>query len=1830
MTSKHFFAALALLLSLSAHGQTDWKRIGRLLENGSARTAYLQSEAVYKKTKDGTELLTAAWYMTRAASAYQEDWHDSAQARYRTILPRLDAVNQAVCYAFLGQNDSALRDEELLKQTPSDRLRPFCLGATKGLNLTPTAFDVVAQTILARDFTNTALLQRLIDFHCGDADDIRLNLDIEMMDVLVHTSPNQSSREQHLLRLIDKYRTSACPRVATLYHQLAAHFDATGREVQAVRYCDSAIARFPKSEGGASCANLKAAICRARIDISGWEGECAAYPGSPSLHSLSCANLSRLHFALYAYDGTGFERFVRRLPKPLRQWKVNVHDDGSHRSRKLIFDIPPLSAGRYLLMVSADEKFDKDDAYLTLQCIDFALCNLTAGDYLMVDALTGAPIEGQAVVLLNNKGKPSDTLVTRPDGRFSLPYEQSCRVRIERAGGVFEEELWYSYHGNSKHVFQPNAKPLADRPLYRPGDTVHYAALLYETDNVDGRILPNRGVTLTLSDPNDKVRERLALFADSHGVVSATFVLPADALAGTWTVKLSSGNVRRWLPLRVEEYRQPKFMVSIREDAAEVPVFGRLYTLRGVAQAYSGANLSGAKVKYTVSRRTGWYRWWSGATQSTYTFYDSTITAADGSFEISFTPQPDSSVDFSRNPIFEYSILIEVTDLNGETHEATTTLSIGFQNERIRLSANLDNFDAPTLSYSYSDLNGHPLQGDVTLRVLRLHTPDSLRLTPEILYKNSSAMMSLGRDDFHRLFPNYCYTAFENNPSSWSVEKEYVIHHHADGSKDNYSVDVDAKELHSGVYRIIALAGEATDTQYTTLVLPRERTLPTADLLWSEVSEKSVEVGGRITVRYASAFDDTRLYYLLYDAEGNEITSQWLPADPRIRSFSIPVDSSMLGGFRVVFLTVREGVRVDSYHNIDVPFSHKRLDVDITTFRDKLQPGAQEEWTIKVTELQSGKGTTTLANPATLVMAMYDDALNSFGTNNIWSFYPWRKASYSHHRWQNVDCDAGSYADSYKVLNYNDPESYKLILDDGILGFYHGRNNRRMYKNALASPKSVALSVDAVEEEECVFATARGEGDMASASQDAPTIMPSVRTNLNTFAFFVSDLITDAGGTATYRFRVPELLTRWYIRGLAFTDDLKIGTLDKKLVTSKPLMVQPNIPRFLRHGDSLVLMAKVLINEDFGLMDEKVHVKVKFLLSDAATGATLSQHTTHVMVKDATQVTFPIRVPKDVYVVTYQIIATAEGMSDGERGHIPVVSNRQSVTLAKAVYLNGPGQKTFHFPLSAFRSPSAQPLLLGAEIVNNPMWLAVKAMPYLKQTENPSNLYLANRLYVNTLGYEVIKELKGLRELKSISDTANTRLKINEDVKQILLEATPWLREAESEVEQRQAIANYFDTIRLQQEFAALNSQLTARQNADGGWSWMPEGESSLWVTRQVLKRLAPCVSTMSRQSEQALAFVDKEEQQHYVKYIKPYLQKGAKWEPDNIDYLYTRSFYGKGKSEAYRYYYSNALKHYKSYTGLYTQAQLALIFHRHGDKQAARELVRRLKEKSLVSDEMGMYWRDNRSGWCWNERPIETQALLIQAFTEVTPKDTVSLALMRQWLLKQKQATHWGNDQATVEAISALTMGNGDWKNQKESSRMKVCGAELTGPSEGLEGYRSQRWEGGALDSIMALGDSTITLRKETGGIVWGAVYYQYTDDMDKIPVAESGITLKRSYSKRENLKVGDRVTVRIEISCDRTMEYLELIDGRPSCMEPVSTRAGWCWNQGLRYYVEVKNTATHCYINRLEKGKYVVEYDVFVTNPGTFLAGPVTMQCMYAPEFRAIAPAERFVIGT
>ena len=1855
----HKIVTLLALLSVAffAQGQTDWSRFDKLMDEGSYKSAYALAEGVYKKSSVSGERLAAAYHMTVASANYQEDVRDSAEARYRALLPLLAPLERALCHAFLGEYDSALVYSDVLQATPVEKIKHFCDGG-KTLNMTPTAYDVIVTMMQDRgELTPRQRVewqQRLCDFHAADADDgLRIWHDRRLLDYMEQV-PNQHVNVSTYQQYIDKYRGTKSSQLAALYQKAANHCRWQRKDLlQAVRYCDTALARWPKSQGGVECANMRSAITSPRIEFS--REQHFLVPQREELMGVEYANLDRLYLRIITEPAEYYMNSAQLAKqKALREWTVDVPQPDAYGDALAAFALPALPTGKYRLLAAPTANFAKGLADIELHVTDIVLRYTDDGRGLVVDRESGAPVAGQQVQLLQPKQyyptqdeQLLQTVVTAADGTYrfdSIPLRNSV-IRIVRDGYVIAQAV-YNRGNSTPDGSRTQFHMVSDRPVYRPGDTVQVAVLLYRTDGRDGELLAaGHAFDLVLLDPNGQQVQQLKLTTDDFGSSHCALPLPTDRLAGHWTVRVSDSTGSDMLGLRVEEYKQPRFMVSLSTEGA-APQFGQPYAVQGMAAAYSGVSIGGARVQYTVTRSQRVWRW--GPSMSTVVAQGETEAAADGTFQVLFTPEPDSSVELSAKPVFNYTVQVTVTDLNGESHDAETTLRVGYQRLFVRLNDILSDMrELPSVQVELTDVNGTPQQGTVGVSVARLRKPNPMRMAPAVLTKGM--IQTIDSADYRHRFPQYIYDMSENDRRTWRVESgEWRV--------ESGERRVELPPLQGGIYRIVAWAldGQDTvaDTAYTVLTPPTDRLSRTDAVQWVDRDKTTAHPGERVTFRLGSAYKDVKAFYMIEYGDKQTLRKGWLTLGERLQEVAVDVDSTMLGGLTLSVRTMLHGQSFTESRTVDVPYNHKELKVEITTFRDKLLPGEQEEWTIRVGSGEWGVCSTRGQALSTIIMTMYDDALNTYGTPS-WHLWSWRSHSTV---WQTLYTPylCWDRYDGRMWHNYNGSYPSVWTLKDALPAYNRWRG-RLMYKTAAARSAAEVttelavveddivveneVTLDAVQTSAAGAAMAADAGAEEEAEEDAvfsvvekePELQ--LRSNLSPLAFFAPALRTDSTGTVTYRFTVPELLTRWNVRGLAVTKDLKSGTFSKTLVTSKPLMVQPNMPRFLRSGDSLSLMAKVVVNEEVRIKNEELPVEVDFLLTDAATGDTLCHHTEHVQVKDAAQVVFDIEVPQNVYVATYRIVAHTDGMSDGEQGQVPVVTNRQAVTVSQALYINGAGEMHFSMPEWLVRSESREPLLVGAEVVGNPIWLAVKCMPYLSDLENPSATYLASQLHTGSLGKSILEKLDIPEKLEVLLENKDSRLRMNEDVKQTLLQATPWVRDALAEEDQMAAVKHYFDHGRIEAQLADASKQLAERQNADGGWSWMPDGRSSLWVTQQVLQLVGSGECMVGSTREQmlpakitvsALAYVDREQQAHYDRYIKPYLKKGYKWEPDNIDYLYTRSFYGKANTEAYKFYYDNALKHYKGYENLYTQAQLALVFHRHGDRKHALDLLRRIKEKALTSDELGMYWRDNRSSWWWYQRPVETQALLIHAFAEITPDDRQAIGQMQQWLLKQKQSSHWGNDRATTDAIGALTVESGTMKAESTSHvDMTVFGQPMTAEATGLEGYSQQRWTGAALDSLRALGSSDITIRKQDDGIAWGSVYYQFADDMDKIPSSDMGITVKRTYLHEGPLHVGDKVKVRIDIQCDRTMEYLELVDGRPSCVEPLSTQAGWRWNDGLSYYIVAGNTDTRCYIERLEKGKYWFEYEVYVTNPGQFLTGPVTMQCMYAPEFRATAPA-------
>jgi uncharacterized protein YfaS (alpha-2-macroglobulin family) len=472
-----------------------------------------------------------------------------------------------------------------------------------------------------------------------------------------------------------------------------------------------------------------------------------------------------------------------------------------------------------------------------------------------------------------------------------------------------------------------------------------------------------------------------------------------------------------------------------------------------------------------------------------------------------------------------------------------------------------------------------------------------------------------------------------------------------------------------------------------------------------------------------------------------------------------------------------------------------------------------------------------------------------------------------------------------------------------------------------------------------------------------------------------------------------------------------------------------------------------------------------------------------------------------------------------------------------------------------------------------------------------------------------------------------------------MIEETPWLRQADQESQARRNVGILFDENRLNDETARLLQKISQQQLDDGAWPWFPGGPANDYMTLYIttgfgrLRHLGVKLDTAP--AVKSLARLD-----HWIDTIyREILAHGHKAD-NHLDstialYLYGRSFFLEDKPidaknrEAVDYFLAQAGKYWVQLDCRQSQGHLALALKRFGDEQTAADIMKSLKERSVSNEEMGMFWRDSEFSALWYRAPIETQALMIEAFDEVA-NDDEAVEECKIWLLKQKQTQDWKTTKGTADAVYALLLRGGNWLSSDALVDVKLGDVEIKPQTvEGGTGFFEQKFLRGEVTPLM----SQITLTKNDPGVAWGSVHWQYLEDMSKITPHEA-MPLKLTktlYLRRMTksgpvldplggpLAVGDEVVVRITLHTDRDMEYVHLKDYRGSGTEPTNVLSQYKYQDGLAYYESTKDTASHFFIDYLPKGDYVFEYAVRVQLKGDYQTGYANIQCMYAPEFNS-----------
>lgn len=1526
--------------------------------------------------------------------------------------------------------------------------------------------------------------------------------------------------------------------------------------------------------------------------------------------------------------------------------------------------------------------------------LSYVMPNDRVGSMLIANRNTGLPVCDAQVMAFEQKRQRSNddnwyqlrwSGKSNNQGIVDIDIANDGRdLRLILSSGADTLQIYnyYSYHNSSYHKTKQQCLLFTDRSIYRPGQTIYVKGVSYETDGEKYyKLLPDQAVEAVFYDTNGQRVASQKLKTNEYATFNCSFTAPQGVLTGNMTIRTSYGSIG----FSVEEYKRPRFEVTI-DKPKDTYKLNQYVTVKGKATAYAGFPIDNSNVSYRITRQPKypyWYWWWGvyPSTSAKEIDHGTAVTDEKGEFSLSFLAVGDESVLQRYNPYFTFSISVDVTDVSGETRSGSLGISIG-EKELILKPVLQDNIDSSTKQLTIpimaTNLNSEPVAVKGTVTVSRLQTPDNVQKTrlwstPDRNY--------LKRDEFVKLFPTDIY-AKEDKINTWKVLDKVFT-----GNFDTPAVDSllisNLSKWQPGAYVLEATASykqqEIKVTKYFKVYNSESQALPYPMADWYLPIKTVCEPGEDAKILLGSGYRDVSV---LYEIEKNHkvVASERIALSNKQRLITIPVVEDDRGSFYVHFTFIRDGRLYTHSQEITVPWTNKQLSFEYMTFRNKLLPGQKEEWRLKLKDYTGGKAT------AELLASMYDASLDAFRSSswaaNVYGKVQrscgWNNYAFSQLAGLMLFKSTGRYG-SFPQRNYDRFNWYRF--SPGSYGYGHGVKYdmpsmaksagssreidlKALSDEAVSSTAEIALIGRANEVNMTVdgmsVSDAIENGEQSNITDEPPSPDLSgvqARSNFAETAFFYPELKTDENGEVIISFTVPEALTRWKFRALAITKDLKIGTSENTTVTQKPMMVMPNAPRFFREGDKITFSSKIS-----SLDDSDLSGTCQLFLFDALSmepvdksfGISKAQQPFSVKKGESTVLSWDLSIPFDISAVTYRVVAKAGDFSDGEESTLPILSNRMMVTESLPLPVSGNSTKSFVF--SKLKDSGSSSTLknhkLTLEYTSNPAWYAVQALPYMMEYPYECNEQIFSRLYANSLAGHIANSNPRIKKVfESWRDTPNStallsNLEKNQELKAVLLQETPWVMDAKNESQSKQRIGLLFDLNNMANQYDNALAMLQKGQKSNGGWPWFPGMDDSWWVTQYIVEGFGHLdklgVKSVRDDNKvwnmirSAVGYIDRRILEDYLE-----IKKYSHLEDDHLGYmemhyLYARSFFpdipiGKDTAVAVDYFMGQADKYWLD-KQLFGQGLIALALHRSGNKITPKKIIASLKERALHNEELGMWWK-NDAGWYWYQAPIETQALMIETFTDVAA-DTPVVDELRTWLLKQKQTTNWKTTKATAEACYALLLSGTEWLNTELLAEITIGGnkidpMKLEGSKvEAGTGYFKTSWTGSDITPQMA----NVTVSNPNRVSSWGSLYWQYFENLDKISPAETPLKLNKKLfieritvtgkvldpvSDKTQLQIGDKVIVRIELRSDRDMEYVHMKDMRSAGFEPINVLSRTKWQDGLVYYEATGDAATNFFIEYLHKGTFVFEYPLRVTNKGDFSNGVTTIQCMYAPEF-------------
>ncbi|MGG7660841.1 alpha-2-macroglobulin family protein [Dyadobacter sp. BHUBP1] len=1678
--------------------------------------------------------------------------------------------------------------------------------------------------------------------------------------------------------------------------------------VKALEICRQVMRDNPDTEGGVNAFNLSKTITRQNLALSVEMVNSIAKPFRVLVKYRNFNKLYFRVIKLNEFlrkkledDQQNTKWATLATAKSEKSWEQPLLDKQDYQEHSVEAKVDGLPSGEYILLTSTAPDFRQTNA-LTGAAI-FYVSDISfiqkGDDFFLLNRETGEPLPGAKVQLWQKRYDYNTRSYTKNKGTLLTADKDAHFKRHIRQVNYGEQHMLDITYGNDRLFVQENTNRyyynedvepasdedkeriylFTDRSLYRPGQTVYYKGIVAEGDDVLRS--QQEEFTAVLYNANAEHVAEAKHHVNAFGSFSGSFVIPGNGLTGNFYIQVRD-NFR--VDFHVEEYKRPRFAVEFDTLKATYKVNDTI-KVSGKAIAYAGNPIDAAVVKYRIVRAPrfpyAWARkrWWVSE-EPMEIAHGEAVTDASGQFQIDFEAIPDRKVDPKTDPLFEYTIHADVTDSNGETRSAETVVPVGYKSYVLKaeIPSVMETGQFKTLAIRTENLAGAFAPAEVTIRISRI-TPENRLIRNR--YWERPDLFVMSKSEFIASFPHDEYdreTEMENWEKAGSpVAKTVQL-------QSGSPVPVSEFNLLAGFYQIeissTNAAGEKlTEVKYTELKDFGAKK-PAYPQYVAATAATVAEPGEKASYAFGTSADKAFVISTNSRKSGPAGFS-FLTFNQELKTFDYTPREEDRGGYQIDYAFIKHNRIHTHTESIVVPWTNKDLKMEYVTFRDKTLPGSKETWKVKI----SGYKKEQVA--AEMLASMYDASLDQF--------YPhqWRKPYiWPVHMGLGSWTGSGNFDDTNAEVIYGHTENYKYFekrYDELIFNPYKRRlsRNRMAVRGAVEFKKSEATGGAAMPQAAPIIAEEMADSSVMLGEPDANEVgkvgygfnkggqqaasekqySPAIRTNFNETAFFLPDLKTDSEGNISFSFTMPEALTRWKFQALAHTQELALGYSSKEIITQKDLMVQPNAPRFFREGDRFSFPVKVV-----NLSSAIANGEVSLLLFDSETNESLDQlfHNNRssspfsVAAGQSSTTFFTLEIPKGfTKMVTWRAVAKAGNLSDGEENTLPVLPNRMLVTESIPLSMKGSGAKHFTFEklLASSKSKTLAHQSVTVEYSSNPAWYAVQSLPYLMEYPYECAEQTWNRYYANSLASHIVNASPRIAEVfKSWkgTDALQSNLTKNQELKSLLIQETPWVLVSKNEEEQRRNIALLFDLAKMENELNAAVRKLQEMQSPNGGFVWFKGGPDDRYMTQYIvtgighLQRINALPASQSENIqailEKALPYLDKRIEEDYHRLVKSKSNlKQYTPGPVEIQYLYARSFFAKPipatTQKAYQYYRERARLTWVSQPKL-LQGMIALLCHRTNDNKTAGQILESLRQTAVRNDELGMYWKTNQRGWWWHEAPIERQALLVEAFQEIS-NDQQTVGELKTWLLKNKQTSSWESTKATAEACYALLLNGSDWLAESPQATVRVGNIEVSSKDQKTElgtGYMKQTIDTGITPQM---GNIDVVVNGSSGSSLpsWGAVYWQYFEDLDKITFAETPLKLSKQLFVEANtdsgpvltpvregdaVKVGDKIKVRIELRVDRDMEYVHMKDMRASGLEPVNVLSGYRWQGSLGYYESTRDASTNFFFNALRKGTYVFEYPLFITHEGDFSNGITTIQCMYAPEFTAHSEGVRLKV--